>query len=393
MASTPPAEVQRLPRYRRTRLVCVSDTHNQTLKLPKGDVLIHAGDLTNQGSFSELSKTVQWLEKADFEAKIVIAGNHDVTLDESFYAEYGFYFHNQSPQSPDACLALLTSSPSITYLNHSSATVVLDRDPTLKTSFTVFGSPYSPKDGMWAFGYDRASADTANTSNSKLSGEAPSLPLPKSGDLWSAIPLDTDVVITHTPPHTHCDEAVSKRRAQGCEELRRALWRVRPKLAVCGHVHEGRGAERVRWDIQGASGAPYTELGVERWEDPSAGPNNNKMSLVDLTSRGGRRPLDNDGSAVGHGGSASQGQGQGGACEHFADETATALPGFGTRGVGGNPDVSVRCDREALCGRMGRRETCVINCAIAATNWPHRGGKKFNKPIVVDLDLPILDTD
>lgn len=41
-------------RTRRTRFVCVSDTHNTTVKLPKGDVLIHAGDLTNQGSFSEV---------------------------------------------------------------------------------------------------------------------------------------------------------------------------------------------------------------------------------------------------------------------------------------------------------------------------------------------------
>ncbi len=41
-------------RTRRTRFVCLSDTHNQTIKLPKGDVLIHAGDLTNQGSYSEV---------------------------------------------------------------------------------------------------------------------------------------------------------------------------------------------------------------------------------------------------------------------------------------------------------------------------------------------------
>lgn len=60
---------------RKTRIVCISDTHNQTPKLPPGDVLIHAGDLTNQGSYSELKKTVEWLERADFEAKIVIAGN------------------------------------------------------------------------------------------------------------------------------------------------------------------------------------------------------------------------------------------------------------------------------------------------------------------------------
>ena len=59
---------------RKTRIVCISDTHNQTSKLPAGDVLIHAGDLTNQGSYSELKKTVNWLEKADFEAKIVVAG-------------------------------------------------------------------------------------------------------------------------------------------------------------------------------------------------------------------------------------------------------------------------------------------------------------------------------
>jgi predicted phosphodiesterase len=42
-------------KLRRTRIVCVSDTHNNTFKLPKGDILIHAGDITNQGSYSEVS--------------------------------------------------------------------------------------------------------------------------------------------------------------------------------------------------------------------------------------------------------------------------------------------------------------------------------------------------
>lgn len=60
--------------FKKTRIVCISDTHNQTPKLPQGDVLIHAGDLTNQGSFSELEKTVKWLESTDFQAKIVVAG-------------------------------------------------------------------------------------------------------------------------------------------------------------------------------------------------------------------------------------------------------------------------------------------------------------------------------
>ena len=63
-------------RMRKTRFVCISDTHNRggAFSLPKGDVLIHAGDLTNQGSFSELQKAVQWLEGLDYEAKILVAG-------------------------------------------------------------------------------------------------------------------------------------------------------------------------------------------------------------------------------------------------------------------------------------------------------------------------------
>lgn len=59
---------------RRVRIVCISDTHNQTPKLPQGDILIHAGDLTNQGSYTELEKSVKWLESLNFQTKIVIAG-------------------------------------------------------------------------------------------------------------------------------------------------------------------------------------------------------------------------------------------------------------------------------------------------------------------------------
>lgn len=39
---------------RRTRFVCISDTHNRNVKLPKGDVLIHAGDITNLGTYEEV---------------------------------------------------------------------------------------------------------------------------------------------------------------------------------------------------------------------------------------------------------------------------------------------------------------------------------------------------
>ena len=73
---------------RKTRFVCLSDTHNAcpadgAFKLPKGDVLIHAGDLTRQGTFLELKKTLDWIEAADYEIKIVIAGIQLTSLCEA----------------------------------------------------------------------------------------------------------------------------------------------------------------------------------------------------------------------------------------------------------------------------------------------------------------------
>ncbi|KAH8174380.1 calcineurin-like phosphoesterase domain-containing protein [Sarocladium implicatum] len=354
------------PNLRRTRIVCISDTHNNTFKLPKGDVLIHAGDLTNQGSFSELSKTIKWLEEAPFEAKVVIAGNHDITLDDKFYADHGLYFHSQKPQSPSECQALLLGSQSITYLRHEAATVRLKSPTGPHTEFNVFGSPYSPRHGMWAFYYDTPQIPT----------NMATLPY-----LWKDIPLNTDIVVTHTPSWTHRDET-DERRAGGCEALRRALWRVRPKLAVCGHIHAGRGAERVTWDLESRN-ISFAEKGVARWTDPGEG--NKKLSLVDLTGR--KEPsLANDGSHLTK--SALRAARQDHAVS-FSSADAEGPESLSTSiGKGGDPE-SGRSDSEALLGRMGRRETCIVNAAIMKSRYPHIGGKQFYKPIVVDVDLPV----
>lgn len=86
----------------------ISDTHATTPKpdqcsnyayrwpLPKADVLLHAGDLTMTGRVSEYEKTLNVLNQADAEIKIVIAGNHDITLDESFYNGAGRMLFHQS---------------------------------------------------------------------------------------------------------------------------------------------------------------------------------------------------------------------------------------------------------------------------------------------------------
>lgn len=300
-----------------------------------------------------------------------LQGNHDITLDEGFYTEYGQYFHNQNIQSSKECLELLTESPHITYLAHSSTTVRLKSPDGPKTEFKVFGSPYSPRHGMWAFYYDCPSSPTTLTE------------LPK---LWEDIPLDTDVVVTHTPSRTHGDET-NERRAGGCEALRQALWRVRPKLAVCGHIHDGRGAERVIWDL-GCRTVSYAEKNVTRWLDPGEG--SKKLSLVDLTGR--KEPsLANDGSHPGrfHKHSSSpdaESVPPSSATFSSGDEDGQALSS--TVGKGGDP-ASGRSDQEALAGRMGRLETCIVNAAIMKSRYPHTGGRQYNKPIIVDLDLPV----
>lgn len=309
------------------------------------------------------------------------AGNHDMTLDEAFYSEQGHNFHNANVQDTSRCVALLRGSPSLTYLCHESATIRLASPAGPRTTFKVFGSPRSPAhpSGICAFAYAATTTTTTTTPGSELTSA------------WDDVPLDADVVVTHTPMRTHCDET-SSRRAAGCEALRRQMWRVRPRLAVCGHVHEGRGAERVSWDLSSRN-VGHAEGSVATWNDPGQG--NNKLSLVDLTGR--RAPsLANDGSHPASSSSSSS-LSSSAAADGVNSTSGVSGPGdaqlHGTIGLGGDPSASSRCDGEALSGRMGRRETCVINAAIMAVSYPHIGGKKLNKPIVVDLDLPIWDEE
>jgi Icc-related predicted phosphoesterase len=61
--------------------------------------------------------------------------------------------------------------------------------------------------------------------------------------VYSKIPEDTEILLTHTPAHHVLDETRKKVRA-GCGVLARRLKELeRCRLHVCGHIHEARGAE------------------------------------------------------------------------------------------------------------------------------------------------------
>lgn len=256
-----------------------------------------------------------------------------MTLDVPFYAENGSRFHGQTLENVSECVKLVkTQFPSVIFLEHSSTLVKLTAPAGPRTMFKVFGSPYSRFRGSWAFGYTSA----------------------KEGErLWGQIPLDVDIVVTHSPPAGHCDGHQSSKddaKVFGCDQLLHALERVRPMLAICGHVHAGRGYARVSWDPshdeEAVASRPVTVGSL-----PSIG--SKKQSLVDLTGRR-HRALENT--------------------------SYTNIAMCGDSAATRSHDV-----------QAARKETCIVNAAIMATSWPHKGGKQFHNPILVDLNLPVWD--
>lgn len=57
--------------------------------LPACDVLLHAGDITQYGLVEEYEEMIAVLAACQAEIKIVVAGNHDVSLDRDFYVDRG----------------------------------------------------------------------------------------------------------------------------------------------------------------------------------------------------------------------------------------------------------------------------------------------------------------
>jgi hypothetical protein len=55
-------------------IIYISDTHNNQISVPDGDILIHAGDLTQSGSF-------KGLRAQPHPTEIDIPGNHELLLD------------------------------------------------------------------------------------------------------------------------------------------------------------------------------------------------------------------------------------------------------------------------------------------------------------------------
>ncbi|KAJ7753746.1 Metallo-dependent phosphatase-like protein [Mycena metata] len=250
---SPQVNDDNVPPRQWTRFVLLSDTHGRTCNVPDGDVLLHTGDLTERGTLKELEKTMEWLYGLPHRVKIVIAGNHDSNIHREWYeANWNHLFghrSNDAPEPVEAVLELLGGSRAV------AANIVYLQDELYKFTareggkeWSVYGSPWTPYWGDWAFGYEKRNA----------------------ADVVAKF-QQADILLTHGPPRNVLDMNVSKDPV-GCPALAADLPRLKPKLHVFGHIHEARGAYVHRWEQDsnqlGAQNA--IQLGVERADGQTA---------------------------------------------------------------------------------------------------------------------------
>ncbi|MDM7921771.1 MAG: metallophosphatase domain-containing protein [Pyrinomonadaceae bacterium] len=187
------------------RVVCISDTHNcsEQVSVPDGDLLIHSGDATINGTHDEISRFAEWFTSLPHRNKIFVAGNHDWLFERDNEA------------------ARLMLGNSVIYLQDSSAVV---------EGMKVYGSPWQPRFYDWAFNLSRG---------------------PALAEKWSMVPDDVEILVTHGPPNGILDEVprVWGIENTGCEELRKRVdeivGRGSLKLHVFGHIHCGYGVKRI----------------------------------------------------------------------------------------------------------------------------------------------------
>ena len=177
------------------KFVAISDTHcrHYNLKLPKGDVLIHAGDVTYRGRQDEVEDFLKWFREQPFRYKVFIAGNHD------------FFFQKTKKETLEKMIPR-----EVIYLNDSGVEL---------EGIKLWGSPITPFFFDWAF--NRLRGATINKH-------------------WKLIPPDTDVLITHGPVFGILDTVMNDRHV-GCKDLLKKVKEVKPKVHVCGHIHESYG--------------------------------------------------------------------------------------------------------------------------------------------------------
>lgn len=189
---------------------CVADLHGNTPELEGGDLLILGGDYTANDSFSGWIRFFDWLDKQKYTKKVLIAGNHDNFCKS--WAISGTFDDRAYEQIYPG------EKPLFDYLCDSG--VVYE-------GLKIWGSPWTSR------------FPGINPKCCSFTGKDDEEIAPK----FDLIPTDVDILITHSPPFTIRDQIEDGKQVGSASLMANHLSRLRPKLWVFGHIHEGYGQE------------------------------------------------------------------------------------------------------------------------------------------------------
>ena len=180
-----------------TKLVLLSDTHtfHDEVIVPECDILLCAGDFSSTGKAGEVKKFLDWYSVQPATHKIYIAGNHDLSYEDS----------------PEFKARMVHLYPNITYLEVSGINVC---------GLNIWGDPHQPWFCDWAFNLPRGI---------------------RLKEQWDKIPDDTDILVTHGPPHGILDTISFTGEHAGCLDMLDRITKMNLKLVVFGHIHENYG--------------------------------------------------------------------------------------------------------------------------------------------------------
>lgn len=198
----------------------MSDTHElhrDIHHVPDGDILIHSGDFTMfSKSLSAILDFNAWFGERPHPYKIVVPGNHEFFLE---------------------------ADPSRRSLL-SNATVLINEGVDIE-GLKIWGTPTTPMDGG-AFGRS-AQRDRVK--------------------IYSQIPTDTAIVVSHGPPFGVLDQPAASEIHSGDRELFDAVMRVKPRLHCFGHIHPAYGVFQSAYTtfVNAALLGPHGSLDKSPW--------------------------------------------------------------------------------------------------------------------------------
>lgn len=200
------------------QITAISDLHGNFPTLEGGDLLIIAGDLTARGTEPEYFDCFDWIHAQPYRKKILIAGNHDMQMQEENY-------RGPVGDMKESFEYLCDSGTEFTYYDDRFPEEDTGFLPSGKRTLKIWGSPWT----LWFKGINpHCTAFTVKTDE-------------ELKDKWDCIPEDTDILVTHSPPLGILD--VSRERHLGSKSLFEKFYqeRLKCRLHIFGHIHEGYG--------------------------------------------------------------------------------------------------------------------------------------------------------